>query len=143
MLWDDGEKMLDKTFSIHLFEFNHSANNSNFYRVSLDSNVSEGYFQDHLELNFTWETATIFNLLVEVNNETLLSGQNVKIMKGISGSGISSPSSPFTLNLSPWEWSQKEWNIVGAIVLSSLVGLLIGYRVAKRYRRMAGVREVK
>lgn len=143
MLWDNSEKMLDNNFQIHIFEFNNSVNNTNYYSVILDSNETTGFFQDYITLNLSTNKAIIFKLEVKVNNETILIANNIKILEGLSSSGIQDSHSPFLLSLSPWEWSNKEWNIVGAIVLSSILAMFIGYRVAKRYRTLHGVREVK
>lgn len=143
MLWDDSEKMLDGDFIVHIIEFNQTVNSTNFYKVILDGNERTGYFENYIELNYSIKTDRILSLEVWLNNETLLKANNINILSGLSSSGISSSSSPFTINLAPWEWTSKEWNIVSSIVLSSLLAMFIGYRIAKRYRKLHGVHEVR
>lgn len=138
--FNDGKEILiDKNFTIHMLNYNYS-----YYEIEIDELYFNGTFFNYETKNIILENRElILRIIVKINNETSLTYTNIIIMEGLSASGIQRSTSPFTINLSPFEWNKKEWNIFWAVITASLIGILISYRLVLRYRKVRGIRELK
>lgn len=140
ILWDNTERMIDPAFSVILINPNGSA----YYEIDIDGNITTGLvnYSEVVDFDYTGQDI-IYYLEVKIDNQTVLLAGEIVLLEGLSSSGVARPGSPFTISLAPWEWTEKEWNIVFSIILSSLLAMFIGYRIAKRYRKLHGVKEVR
>lgn len=143
ILWDTNEKMIDTDFYIDMIYFNSSDNHSANFEIILAENYYYGTFIYNRTMNFTLTDGTVFNLEVNINNETVLSGQHIIVVSGVNEGGIRIGHDPFTINLLPSQWRELEWNIFFSSITAFIIGVPISYRLVKRYRRVKGVREVK
>lgn len=144
ILWDSNEKLLDPHFSIHVFDFNTSVNHTSFYGILINENEYNNSFINHAKINFNMTgIEEIYKLTIAINNKTVMTALDIDIVGGVSENQVKQPYEPFTINLSPLEWSAKEWNIFLAIVGATILGMIFAYRRVKNYRKYRGVREWK
>lgn len=143
ILWDTNEKMIDAKFNITIIYFNVSNNHSSNYDIIVDGISKKGNFTfSHTEF-YNITTKQSINIKIVVDEKIILDAYSISLTSGVSESRINQAKEPFTLNLSPFEWSKMEWNIFYAIVLCSMFSLLISYRIVKRYKQTKGFVEVK
>lgn len=142
-LWDTNEKMLDAQFNITIVYFNSSSNNSAYYKIDVDNNISEGYFKNSTKKQYFINQTMIHYLKIFINNKTVYETTNIIITNQISKSLIDYANNQWTINLSPFEWTQKERNIFSAAVIGALMCLLIAYRITTKYKKSKGIQTFK
>jgi len=139
-LWDSNEKMIDENFQIHIVYTNISHNNTFSYYIQINNEIYNGttnyyYFLD-IHLN---NGENINTLLIKINNETALHETNIKIIGGVSGSGIKRSIEPFTISLSPFQWNLAERNIFYSVIIGAIISIFFGFRIVKFYRAKNGI----
>jgi len=144
ILWDNYEKMIDSNFTIVLSLVNESRNHTGYYEIQVDNLYYNGTFQYLETFPFDLENVTSIGLmLVRVDNETLISAQNVIVRNGVTTNQIYNPGDPWLVSLNPMEWRAKEWNIFFSVVTAALVSVIIAYRLVTKYRRYSGHRVIE
>lgn len=143
MLWDSAEKMLDPSFTVHIWAENYSS--MNFYNITLDHVHTTGTFSRNVSVPFNLvNTSRIAIFTIAVNNVTLMTANNVVISGGVSKQTISTGSSLLNLiSMSPFEWTQAEWNIFFTVFLGGCLAVVIAYRSVKKYKVFKGVKVIK
>ncbi len=142
-LWDLNEKMIDGNFNITVYYFNETTNNTAYYKIDIDDNISEGFFKTSIKKQFSINSSMIHSLKVYINNETIYHVTNIIITNQISKSLIDYANNEWTINLSPFDWGQKERNIFFAVVISALISLFIAYRITTKYKKSRGITTIK
>jgi len=143
-LWDNNEKMLDENFAIHILYYNNSNNNSFFYYIQINDNIYNGSSNYmHIENIVMNNNQYINTLIIKVNNETLLSESNIRIIGGVSGDVIKRSVDKFTISLSPLEWTNAERNIFFSVILGAILSIFFGFRLVKKYRSKYGIRIIE
>lgn len=140
MLWDSNEKMLDPAFMIILT----SNDNNSSYQITINNDVYSGNFSYNEVVNFTYTEGEIMAVLkVEIDGQLLIDESNIMIYSNIDSGVISTGRSKYTVSLSPFEWTKKEWSIFWAVIAASIYSVFVSLRLVKRYKRYRGVIEVK
>lgn len=140
-LWDSNEKMLDKNFNITIIYVNESGF---YYNIIINENNYSGMANLSYTNSFWLNETDIITLLeIQINNNTIFKENNIIITSGITQSVIDTGLSPFTINLKPSEWTQKEWNIFWSIFLGSILSFYIAFRIIKKYRKLHGVKVIE
>ena len=143
ILWDANEKMIDSKFNITIIYFNASNNHSSNYDITVGGINTKGNFTiSHTEF-FNITNKESIDIKILVDGKIILNAYSIILTSGVSESRINEAKEPFTLNLSPFEWTKMEWNIFYAIVLCSMFSLLISYRIVKKFKQTKGFIEVK
>lgn len=142
-LWDSSEKILDGKFNITIFYFNKSVNNTAYYKIDLDNNISEGFFTDFIINQYSINESMIHYIKIYINNKTVYYVNNIIITNGVTKSTIDYANNVWTINLNPSEWSKKERSIFYAVVLASLLSVLIAYRITSKNRKNRGITTYK
>ena len=142
-LWDENEKMLDSNFNITIFYLNSSSNNTAYYKIDIDNTINEGFFTNYTKLQFNINESIIHYLKIYINNETVLHETNIIITNQVSKSLIDYANNQWTINLSPFEWTQKERNIFLSVVIGALLCLLIAYRITVKFKKSKGITTYK
>lgn len=144
ILWDDYEKMIDNEFSIHLYYINQSYNNTFTYSIIINYDLYEGINNTHHIQNISLSNNDVISYMeIKINNETLLKAYNIRIVSGVSSSGIKRSLSDFTISLSPFEWNAKERNIFYSVIVGALISLFLSFSIVKSYRMKYGIRIVE
>lgn len=144
ILWDDNEKMIDNDFTIHLYYINESNNNTGFYKVIINNDIYNDTFNTYSFINIHMNNNDIINIFkIEINNETLLDIKNIQIISGIDGHGIKRTVSQYVISLSPFEWTAKERNIFLSFIVSTIISMVMAFRLLKYYRKKNGVKIIK
>lgn len=146
MLWKDTEKMINSNFTVSLYYYydniNLNISNSNIsYIIRVDNDIRTGNFTHNVKEFFNVSngyTIRIFD--IKINNETLLTANNIYVISGMTGDSIKRSFSQFLISLSPYEWTSKERNVFYAIITASLLSIVISYRGLKRYRKTHGIK---
>lgn len=143
-LWNQDEKMLNPDFNITLVYYNIDNNHSCYYEIIIDDTISNGMMNFSQFHNYSIIDRQNIGLMeIRINNETIFNARNIILVDGINADTISSASKPFTINLKPSEWTEKEWNIFWSLVVSSLFALAISYLSVRHYRKKHGMVEIK
>lgn len=142
-LWDETEKLLDENFNITIFYLNSSSNNTGYYKIDIDSQISEGIFTNYIKKEYLINETFIHYLRIYVNNQTILEAYNIIITNQISKSLIDYANSQWTINLSPFEWTKKEQNVFFAGVIGAILCLVISYRITTKYKKSKGIKTYK
>lgn len=143
-LWDLNEKMIGESFVIHLLYYNNSNNNTFTYYIQINNDIYNGtdnyYYSQNIRFN---NGDTISLLTIQINNETVFSVTDIKVVGGVSGAGIKRSIEAFTISLSPLLWTLKERNIAFSVLTSGIIGILLGFPLIKIYRSKNGITEIK
>lgn len=139
-LWDNTEKMLDESFTIHLIYYNNSNNNTYSYYIQINNDIYKNTTQYHTIIPIHLNNGQIINIfIIKINNETILSESNIRIIGGVSGDGIKRSIEPYTISLSPLQWNNVERNIAFSVVFSGVLSIFLGFRLVKFYRSKNGI----
>lgn len=139
-LWDTTEKMIDSNFTITIINTNSTMNNE--YKLSINDNISYGNFSGYIQIPISVSVPTV-NIMIDVNNKTEFVQLGIKVITGITPTGISQISEPWYIQISPLEWGKKQWNIFYSLILSAFICIYISYNIVIHYRKLQGVREIK
>ena len=133
--------MIDANFTIHLINYNNTTINS--YSIKVNNDIREGIFnKSHKEIYLINDTK-IYEMLIIINNETVLNVDSILIVSGITHDNIKRIKEPYTINLNPAEWTAKEWNIVFGLIIGAILMLIFSYRLVKRIRKKYGVKTIR
>lgn len=136
--------MIDDSFTIELYYINQSCNNSCYYHIQIDYEIYNGTMQSYKSMNFNYTNGKIISIiLIKINNETILRANNIRVISNVNANGIKRTVSEYTINLSPFEWSKKEWNIFYSLVVSCFISMGISYRGLKYYRKKNGIKIIR
>lgn len=140
MLWDSNEKMLDENFNIHIFYINETNNNTFHYYIRIDNDIYTNVTTYHYNVSIHKNSRDIINVLeIRINNETILFANNIKILSGVSESGIRRSVSDYLISLSPFEISSKLKNVFYSSIVGAILGLFLAFRIIKKYRAKYGM----
>lgn len=140
-LWDNSEKMLDENFNIHILYYNNSNNNTYSYYIQINNDIYRNITQYHTIIPIHLNNGQMINtFIIKVNNETILSETNIRIIGGVSGSGIKRSIEPYTISLSPLQWTNVERNIFSSVIIAGIMSIFLGFRLVKFYRSKNGIR---
>jgi len=137
ILWDIKEKSIDKTFDINLISW---SNVSSYYTINVNGNITNGTFYQYKQLNYTIITnvSRITIIEVSINNITVLFARDIRIVAGITQSGIDTISEPYKISFLPFELTKLEWNLVFSGIVGVLISLPTAYFTIKYYRKHRG-----
>ena len=140
-LWDPTEKMMDKDFTISVFYFNETMNNT--ARIKILINGAPEYevtFSNYTSFNYSYRGDSI-SLTIQLNNETVFNEPNIQIIAGITGHGLRTWKPTF-LEINPGDWKAYQWNEFYSIVFGVLISIYVGFRSIKTVRRKIGGRKI-
>ena len=133
--------MVDPDITIHIIHFNQSSNNTGWYNIQIDQIQEEGPLDQYINRSYDLGNYSIIGILkVQVNNITILEGSGIRVISGISSSGITDPDQNSLFYEIPiWEWDRIQWNQFSGVVIGVLLSILwLGYRLMKVVRRKKG-----
>lgn len=144
ILWDSQEKMIDKSFVIHIVYHNYSNNHTATYNIDIDELHYNNSFTYYTTIPINLTNKEIINsIVIQVNNITVFNEHYIIIMEGITGNSVKRGISEFLISLNPFEWQAKEYNIFFGVIVASLISVFIALKSVKHYRKKKGVSEVK
>lgn len=136
ILWDEYEKSIDKHFEILLLSWSNVSMN---YSVRIDATYYNGSFYQYHKLNYTMVNTTKIHLLVvSINNQTVMHATDIRVVVGITQSGIDNIQEPYKISFLPFELTKFEWNLVFSGIVAVLISLPTSYFTVKYYRKHRG-----
>lgn len=139
ILWEPNEKMIDDKFNITLISFT-PYNKS--YIINIDNNEYKGNFINISTTEiFINNSKLILFLRIYVNESLIYEVSNIRVVSGISASGISQIE-PYTIDLLPFELTKLEWNLIYSGIVAFILCLPTAYFLVKYYRKRQGARRV-
>lgn len=143
LFFKDNEKLIDDEFNITILHYNETSNSTAIYNIQIDDLNYNGTFQflKVIEINVTGRELISF-IQISLNNKIIYELNNLIIIAGLDSNNIKRSLSIFTINLSPFEWNAKEWNIVFSLIMSFLISIFIAYEIVKYYRKHSGIKKV-
>lgn len=143
ILWDADEKMIDNKFNISIFYNNVTSNNTCYYKIDIDNNITEGFLNFSTKHEYKYNETLIHYITIYINNVTVFKVTNIITTSTITERSINYPGNPYTINLSPSEWNAKEINLFTAVIFGGFIASVMVYRIRIKYSKGRGITTYK
>ena len=77
-------------------------------------------------------------ITIAINNQTIITATDVKLVSGIFQSTIDNYIEPYKISFLPFELTRFEWNLVFSGVVGVLIALPVSYFTVKYFRKHRG-----